>query len=125
MELPSMEHTFELNKKGSFTGKIYQGNFTYRRLSIGSQGKSEVLRVRLNGDLTSIDPEIDRLHEMLSWLRYGLVDYPDWWRESKFGEDLHDIDIVKEIYIQITDFEKEWVKKVKQNADTSRTDSVK
>lgn len=118
-----MEFTFELNKKGSSSGKLYEGSFTYKRLTIGSQGRAGVLKAKLNGDLTAIDPEIDRLHEMLSWLRYGLIDYPDWWRECSFGENLYDLNILEELYLRVVDFEKEWTKKIDVQSNKKDSDT--
>ena len=122
LNLPPMEFTFNLNVKGTTTRKVYEGSFTYRRLSIGSQGKADVLRTRLNGDLANVDFQIDKLHEMISWLKFGLIEYPDWWRESSFGENLYDVSIVKEIYDNITDFEKKWTKQV-EDASKSTTEA--
>lgn len=117
-KLPPMEFSFEINKKGSSTQKVYAGKFIYKRLSIGSQGRAEVLKTQLNGDLSNVDAEVDRLHEMLSWLRYGLIEYPSWWRESNYGTDLYDINIVKELYDSVTDFEKKWIEKVREHAQS-------
>ncbi len=119
MKLPSMEFNFDINLKGQSTQTIYKGEFTYRRLSIGDQGKADVLRTRLNGDLSNVDPEIDRLHEMIGWLRFGIVSYPDWWRDSGFGSNLYDSNVLKDVYGQITNFEKKWVKDVNSATEDS------
>ena len=124
-KLPPMEFTFDLNKKGSDTQKVYTGSFTYRRLSIGNQGKAGVLKAQLNGDLANVGQDVDQLHEMISWLRFGIVDYPEWWRESNFGIDLYDGNIVKEIYSLVSDFEKKWIEKVKLNDKSHSESSVK
>lgn len=120
-ELPSMEFTFDLNKK-SKSGKVFEGSFTYKRLSIGSQGKAGVLKARLNGDLVNVDPDIDRLHDMLSWLKYGLVEFPDWWRDSDFGSNLYELDIIEEVYRMVTKFEKEWNQKVQKDGSKPVTE---
>jgi len=111
--LPVMEHTFEVNLKGKMTGQIFKGPFTYKRLDIGSQGKAAVLKTRLNGDLSNIDAETDLLHEMISWLRYGLIEFPDWWRDTGYGTELYDINIIEHLYKEVTKFEKNWVEKIK------------
>lgn len=117
--LPSMEHTFELNKKGNSTGRIYQGQFTYKRLDIGDQGRAGILKTRLNGDLENVDIDIDKMHDMMSWLRFGLVDYPSWWRESEYGSKLYDFNILEEIWRNCNDFEKRWLEKVNKVTNES------
>ena len=116
--LPSLEHTFEMpNLKGKVTGRVYSGNFTFKRLSIGDKGRAEVLRAKLNGDLKSIDPEIDILHDMLSFLRYGLILFPDWWRECGFGLELYDINVIEFLYKEVMDFEAKWLKGISDDSD--------
>lgn len=124
-DLPPMEFTFDLNQKGSKTKKIYNGSFTYRRLSIGAMGQAEVFRRTLNGGLEVLDAEIDRLHEMLGWLKHGLVDSPEWWKQSKFGLNLYDVNIVVDIYNRIQDFERDWSKRVEEDAKSTTEDGSK
>ncbi len=123
MKLPSMEFTFNLNIKGSITGEVFKGSFGYKRLSIGDQGKADVLKTNMNGDLVSIDLGVNKLHEMISWLRFGLIEHPDWWRESNFGIELYDSNVVTEIYNMAMDFEKEWKRKVTQNGKSTTKNS--
>jgi len=125
IDLPVMEHTFEINKKGKNAQKVYTGSFTYKRLSIGDQSKAGILKTKLNGDLINVDQDVNHLHDMLSWLRYGLIEYPEWWRDCNFGNDLFDVDIIEDIYRQVFKFETEWVKKINENSNSSTETSSK
>ena len=45
---------------------------------------------------------------MLSWLRFGLIEYPDWWKDSNYGLELYDVNIISEIYNKCMKFEDDW-----------------
>lgn len=111
-KLPSMEHTFEIQTKGQESGINWVGKFKYRRPTLGARSKIEVLTKRMNGDLVTIDEETRLFNEAVAHLRYTLVEYPDWWKDSGLGVDLFDGNIVGEIYSKCMDFEMEWKKKV-------------
>ena len=122
-KLPSNEITFEFNKKGKNSGVLYAGNFTYKRLTIGSQNKAAVYTATMNGDLKNLDTTTRSINEMLGWLRYGLIDYPEWWSDSEYGLDLYDVDIVQELYNKVMKFEMNWIKKLKDGTDSTRKNS--
>jgi hypothetical protein len=111
-KLPSMEHSFEIQTKGQETGINWVGKFKYCRPTLGARSKIDVLQKKLNGDMTTIDEETRLFNEAISHLRYTLVDYPDWWKDSGLGVDLFDGNVVGEIYNKCMDFEMEWQKKV-------------
>ena len=88
------------------------GEFIYRRPTIAERGQIEGMRVTLNRDLITIDPDISDLHVALSHLRYTLKEYPDWWKETDFGGSLYDTNVVMDIYDECIKFERKWQSKV-------------
>ncbi len=127
--LPDMEHEFEIQLKGKETGLNWVGKFKYRRPSIGARGRIDVARARLNQDLATISPDTDAVHTALAHLANTLIEYPEWWKESGFGTDLYDHDVILHIYDKCMDFEEDWQKKVhggepekveKENVSTSK-----
>lgn len=110
--LPNMEHTFKIQVVGKESGLNWSGEFKYRRPTLGLRGQIDVMRVRLNQDLRTIDQETDLIHTALAHLRYTLVESPEWWKESDYGGDLYDSNVVVDVYTKCMDFEKEWAKKV-------------
>jgi len=110
--LPSMEHTFHISVVGEDTKQMYKGDFTYRKPTLGDRAKSQVMRTRLDGDLENLDPNIQAFHSMVSILRHTLVKSPSWWIESDYGYELHDLNVVSEVYKETLRFEKEWADKV-------------
>jgi hypothetical protein len=111
-KLPSMDYKFSIQVKGSESQLMWTGDFMYRRPTLGERGKIDALRCKLNNDLTTIDPEIDILHSALAHLRYTLRESPDWWKNSDYGSNLYDTNVVIEIYNKILEFEKDWKKKI-------------
>lgn len=111
-KLPPMEHSFEIQVQGNESGINWVGKFKYKRPSLGARSRIDVMRTRLNGDLDGLSQEVRDFNEAIAHLRYTLEDFPDWWRDSAFGLDLYDGNVVSEIYNKIMDFEDEWKKKI-------------
>lgn len=112
LSLPSMEYNFSISLIGSETKKNYEGQFTYKRLNLKNRAESSKMRCRLNGDLTTLEKDVGYFHEMIAWLRYGLIDYPDWWEGCQYGLDLYDLNIIEEIYKKVMEFEDKWHNRV-------------
>ena len=110
--LPNMEHEFSIQVKGNESQLNWVGDFKYRRPSIASRGQIDVMRAKLNRDLVSIDPETNLTHTALAHLRFTLIDSPEWWKDSDYGGDLYDNNVIIEIYDKCIDFEKAWSEKV-------------
>lgn len=111
-KLPKMEHVFEVNLVGRESGVNYIGRFKYKRPSLGMRSRIDVMRARLNGDLSNLDPDITEFNEVISHLRYTLTEFPDWWRDANFGLDLYDGNVVADVYNKCMEFETEWKKRV-------------
>lgn len=112
-KLPSMEHTFTLNVIGSETKQAFDGTFTYKRPTLGKRLEANKMEARLREEKITLDGNVNRYVEMISYLRFGLIAYPDWWKNSNFGLDLYDINIIIELYNECDKFEAEWDKQVK------------
>jgi len=110
--LPDMTHTFKIQVKGRDSQINWAGEFVYKRPALGTRGRINVLRTRLNGDLETIDAETQILNEALAHLRYTLEKYPEWWSDTSFGFDLYDGNVISEIYNKCMDFEEQWTKRI-------------
>jgi hypothetical protein len=118
--LPSMEHTFTIDVKGSDTGKQFQGTFTYRRPNRKAKSDAAKLAARLNEDLKNLDEDTKFTHEVLAGLRFNLVETPEWWQKEDYGMKLYDDNIIFEIYKFCAKFENEWTEKVWGNQDKAK-----
>jgi len=115
--LPPMEHTFSIDLKGSETGKLFQGTFTYKRPNLKSRSEIAKTVARFNEDVKTLDADTKVLHEIMAALKHTLVASPDWWVKSNDGFDLYDLNVIYEVYKSCSDFNAEWLKKVWQDEE--------
>ena len=106
--LPGMESKFSIQVMGEESRQNWVGDFLYRRPNLRERAAIDSLHKRLNGDLTTLDPDTSALNEALSVLRFTLKDFPTWWRDSDFGGSLYDANVVLEIYGKCMEFEASW-----------------
>jgi len=108
--LPNMEHEFHVSVVGDTTGMKYEGNFSYRRPSLGKIRKIRCMQARLCEGQT-LDTETDLLNEMISWLSFTLESAPDW-----FGNpfDLFDFNVIGSIWDEVLKFEDAFQSKIKK-----------
>lgn len=111
--LPPMEHTFTLeNIKGTDTGQMFSGTFTYKRPNLRAKSEIDKTRARLDEGLANLSDDIVFMHSVLASLRHTIVKSPTWWEEVDFGYELYDSNVILEIWKQCRDFENEYTKKV-------------
>lgn len=112
-EIPLMDHEFEVSVEGEITKKQYVGKFKYRIPNLKAKALADKKRAELDGPLGDlIDPSVQQLHYMIAYLRFTLIDMPDWWSDSDYGYGLHDYSVVKAVYDKTQDFETTWMEKV-------------
>lgn len=110
--LPDMEYNFKVQITGEESQLMWVGDFLYRRPTLRERASIDALRVRLNGDLNTLDEDTMALNEALAFLRFTIRSAPDWWKDTDYGGDLYDANVVIEIYNKVMVFESEWRKKV-------------
>ena len=110
--LPVMEHKFSIQSMGEESQINWVGDFKYVRPNLSERTKIDIMRVKLNGDLRTLDEDIKALNEALAHLYFTLKEFPEWWKESDFGGRLYDTNVILDIYESCIKFEKEWREKV-------------
>lgn len=120
--LPSMQTTFAVKVKGSDTGQVFEGSFTYKRLNLRAKSNAAKLAARLNEDLANLEPDMKFTHQILAELRYSLIESPEWWQKSDFGLELFDENVIFEIYKNCVAFEKDWTDKVWGKQDEKKAE---
>ena len=124
--LPSMEFSFNLEAKGSETGKSWKGNFSFKRLNYRQKLDASKYAAQLNGDLATLPPNIKFTNDVLALLKFGLIEYPKWWEESNFGLELYDDNIIAELFNKVDEFEQKWRKEIETlNKDPNATVKAK
>lgn len=122
-KLPSMEKTFNIELNGSITGVTFAGQFTYKKPSLGAKSKIDVMHKSMNGDLRTLDDNTYLFNQAISYLRYSLISFPDWWKETSMGMELHDSNVVIEVYNKCIDFESEFLTKLHSKEGEGLTDA--
>lgn len=114
--LPSMDHAFRIDVEGSVTGVKFVGDFVYRRPTIKKQADISVTIAKMNLDSDGADlSELAKnTRQNLAWLEHCLIECPDWWRESNYGKDLYDNNVIDEISTKVMGFEEQWTKQAKK-----------
>ena len=112
-ELPDMEKSFIISLTGEFTRTKFEGEFKCRIPNNETKTKVSKYRAMLNEGLDDhLDIGTRNYHQMIAYLKYTLVKFPDFWEETNSGMQLYDVNIVEEVYNKVLAFEEEWVSKV-------------
>lgn len=111
-KMPSMEHRFNVNIKGDESGVVFVGDFLYKRPTNTEKVLIETMRARMCSDLLNINQEIFDFNIAASHLKFTLKEFPDWWKDSDFGGNLYDQNVVSELYKKVQDFETNFKKKL-------------
>lgn len=109
--LPESTHEFDLDVNGEYSNRPHKGSFTSKILTLRDQALVSKHRAYLNGDIVQhLDLQTLRLHQMISYLKYALVEVPKWWREADLGYELLDMNVIEVVYNKTLDFEDQWMK---------------
>lgn len=119
--LPDMDIPFHFQTKGEITGKVYEGDFVYRRLNRGMKTEASKYSARLSGDLQNLDEETLIFNRMLGFLNFALPSYPSWWADCKFGNEIYDDNVIVELWKKVHDLENAWIEKVWAKEPTKPT----
>lgn len=112
-ELPDTTHLFVLDLQGRITKKRFVGEFKCKIATIKDQAMIAKHNALLNGEFPIyLDAGIQKIHKMISYLRYTLTDYPIFWRDSDLGYDLRDDNIIEAVYDEVIAFENKWLEQV-------------
>src|SRR3954470_3059866 len=89
--------TFELRGED---GKMYAGDFTFKRLTIAEIGKVAAELARLNGG-HPVDKTAEFIKPMRAPFRSGIVGAPGWWNV----DELYDLGVMKGVFDLLWDHE--------------------
>lgn len=105
-----MDFSFEIDIVGQSTKKHYKGSFTYSRPNILTNYKiSKTFKDLLGSEgFKDVTDEEAVYPMMLSMIRHSFIQFPDWWKESNYGFELRDQNVIDFISNKILEFETEW-----------------
>ena len=109
-KLPESTNTFSLEEKGVATSIEYGGEFTAKIPNLKMHAKIAQFKKLLNGgEEAGLDVGTLNLHHQIAYLKHVLIDFPLWWKDSDYGYDLYDINVIESIYESCIKFENDWV----------------
>lgn len=107
--LPSMEHSFQIKVKGSETGQLFEGTFSYKRPNLRAKSEISKTAAMLDGGLTNLDEDTQLLHGILARLKHTITSSPEWWAKADYGFELYDVNVILEVYKACNEFENKWI----------------
>lgn len=111
-KMPSMEHRFAVQLTGEESGVVFTGDFLYKRPTNTERVLIEQMRARLCADLLNIDQDVYDFSVAASHLKFTLKESPDWWKDSDYGGNLYDRNVVMDIFAKVKEFENGFKKKL-------------
>jgi len=112
-KIPSDKYEFEFKEKGSMTGQEFSGKFIFMVPTIKEITKTGKLEASLNDGLEDIlSSDILNLHAKIAYLRYALIEFPDFWKNSEYGYTLRDMNIVEKLYDICINYENDWLEQI-------------
>lgn len=108
--LPDDEFTFFIDLRGNVTNTHYRGEFKCKIPRVKTHLEIDKHRAFLCGDMLDfLQPATIIIYKMVSYLRFTLKQYPEWWQNSDLGLELYDSNIIEELYEQVLKLEGEWL----------------
>ena len=112
-DVPAREHDFVIDTECKVSKRNYKGNFKCIIPNLKLKALADKKRAELNSGLDeALDPSVLELHYKIAFLRFTLIDSPNWWKENDYGYDLDGFNIVDEVYKEVEKFQKDWMAKV-------------
>lgn len=118
MLLPGNEYTFHYKGKGDTTSEFYEGDFTVACVLTNAEQMEVAIRTdRYSGGSKSLAEQFKLTNRVFAELDMRIKKSPKWWTESNGGWDLHDTNIVHEVFKKAMDASKDWADRLKEKAD--------
>lgn len=111
--MPDTTHEFVLDLVGRITKKRFVGEFRCKIPTIKDQSMIKKHEAMMNGEFpVYLDAGIQKMHMMIAYLRFTIVDCPIFWKNSDLGYDLRDDNIIQGVYDEVISFENEWLRQI-------------
>lgn len=111
--LPDMTHAFSIEEEGMLTRQMFRGDFKSKIPDAKTRAMIAKHKVMLNGGFEKdLDLGTKLLHQMVSYLRYTLTEFPKWWKDADLGYALYDVNVIEKVYDEVLAFEKTWYESI-------------
>lgn len=115
---------FWISIRSKMDGKLYEGQFTSKKMSIKDLATIGVRKVQLNGGYyhdedkpgIGVDPQTDWLNSMIAHLEVALVQAPMWFNV----EEIIDGEILSAVFTKVMEFENSFFRSSGESASNIR-----
>jgi hypothetical protein len=113
---------FSLDVVGSQSGEKYFGTFEcYKRLTHARQlARDRIIRDLLGPNAKDASPRAQSQAEIVAQLQVSLAKAPDWLKNSRFGLDLIDDNVIGDISDNIDRIQMKAIEEVQKKGDEAR-----
>lgn len=123
--LPTKNPYFSIDLEGELTKKHYEGDFETSIPNIRTQTLISKYKAFLNGGFDKVlDASTLNIHHMVAYCKTCLEVYPEWFKDSEFGLELYDLNVLDSVYEGILEKEREWYDSV-HGTEEDTEESVK
>jgi hypothetical protein len=125
-ELPKNERSFTVEAVGDTSGHKYEGIFTVKCvLSMQDKHRLELEKTRLLSDFMNPTSQLQAIAVIMANVRARVIQSPEWWRQSDFGNKILDENVIVAIYDKAMEAEDEWKADIAKKAAASAPASEK
>ena len=105
-----------------FDGKVYEGQFTFKRLSVRDECRVNVRKVQLNGGMhydannpgRGIDEVTETTNHMIAWLEHSIIQAPMWFNL----DELYEAKLLADLFREVVDFQNSFFRSIRdRNVD--------
>ncbi len=123
--IPRFSPYFELPETlGSITKEPYSGRFKSQVPNGRIQANIAKYVAFLNGGMdATLDQATKDLHKMHSYCKFTLLECPDWFRDSDWGYDLYDLNVLEAVYNGVLGNEERWLEAIWGKKEAAGEDS--
>ena len=118
-------HTWNFSHKSQIDDKVYEGQFTTKKLAVMELSRLGVRKVQLNGGFhfdeehpgQGIDENIDSMNSMVAHLEVSLIQAPIWFDLDKLIDPM----ILQLVYREVARFENNFFRPRRESAESGRS----
>ena len=118
-------HTWNFHYKSENDGRVYEGQFTCKKLSIMEISRLGVRKVQLNGGYhydesrpgCGVEPHIDNMNSMLAHLELAVIQAPVWFNP----EVMFDPSLIRAVYEVVVRFENSFFRSQRSASESGRS----
>lgn len=118
---------FSISETGEYSGKNYSGTFKVKTLLtrsdmfVSDQRRRDILGPNGEQALDVLKAEAF----MLGQLYVRVLDAPKFWKDSNFGLDLEDVNVITAVYTKCMEAESERLNSLKKEAEGAKQSLIK